>query len=150
MSNEPALGSAGFIDGIRVLEIGDERGEYCGKVLAGLGADVVRVEPPAGEITRTYGPFLRDDPDPNHSLYFWHFNFAKRSITLDLDDPQGAADFAELARCADVILDSKPRDYFTARNVGYHELAAANPGLIWARRSEERRVGKEGRSRWSQ
>src|SRR5579863_78801 len=59
----------GFLGGIRVLEIGDELGEYCGKVLAGLGADVVRVEPPGGEVTRRYGPFYHDVPDPARSLY---------------------------------------------------------------------------------
>ena len=82
---------AGFLGGIRVLEIGDELGEYCGKVLAGLGADVVRVEPPGGEATRRFGPFYHDEPDPDRSLYFWHYNLGKRSVVLDLDAAEGRA-----------------------------------------------------------
>ena len=60
MSIEP---NKTFLNGVRVLEIADERGEYVGRVLAGLGADVVKIEPPAGEATRKYGPFLGDDSD---------------------------------------------------------------------------------------
>ena len=124
---------AGFLGGLRVLEIGDELGEYCGKVLAGLGADVVRVEPPGGEATRMYGPFYHDEPDPARSLYFWHYNLGKRSIVLDLDAPEGREAFAQLARTADVVVDTRPRSYLAERGIGYEQLSAANPGLIWAR-----------------
>ena len=75
---------------MRVIELADELGEYCGKVLAGLGADVIKVEPPGGEKTRGYGPFYNDDPHPNRSLHFWHYNFGKRGIVLDLDSDDGA------------------------------------------------------------
>lgn len=51
-----------FLGRVRVLEVGDELGEYCAKVLAGLGADVVRIEPPGGALTRTYGPFSTMSP----------------------------------------------------------------------------------------
>ena len=124
---------AGFLGGLRVLEIGDELGEYCGKVLAGLGADVVRVEPPGGESTRMYGPFYHDEPDPARSLYFWHYNLGKRSIVLDLDAPEGREAFAQLAQTADVVVDTRPRTYLPERGIGYEQLSAANPGLIWAR-----------------
>ena len=124
---------AGFLGGIRVLEIGDELGEYCGKVLAGLGADVVRVEPPGGEPTRMYGPFYHDKPDPDRSLYFWHYNLGKRSVVLDLDVAEGREQFARLAGEADVVLDCRPRGYLAERGIGYEELSVANPRLIWAR-----------------
>jgi len=122
-----------FLQGVRVLEIGDELGEYCGKVLAGLGADVVRVEPPGGEGTRRFGPFYRDQPDLNRSLYFWHYNFGKRGIVLDVDDERGREDFATLAANADVILDSRPRGYLASRDLGYEQLADRNPKLVYAR-----------------
>ena len=61
----PCTGS--FLNGLRVIEFADELGEYCGKVLAGLGADVIKVEPPGGEKTRGYGPFYNDDPHPNRT-----------------------------------------------------------------------------------
>jgi crotonobetainyl-CoA:carnitine CoA-transferase CaiB-like acyl-CoA transferase len=68
MSSNRAPGG-GFLDGVRILEVADELGEYCGRVLAGVGADVVKVEPPTGEVTRSYGPFVDDVPDSEGSLY---------------------------------------------------------------------------------
>lgn len=123
----------GFLDGVRVLEIGGELGEYCGKVLAGLGADVVRVEQPGGDPTRSIGPFLNDEPHPDRSLYFWHYNFGKRAITLDLDTPEGCDRLRRLAGAADVVLDSRPRGYLAERDLAHDELSALNPGLITSR-----------------
>jgi crotonobetainyl-CoA:carnitine CoA-transferase CaiB-like acyl-CoA transferase len=128
-----ASGFAGFLGGLRVLEIGNELGEYCGKVLAGLGADVVRVEPPGGETTRGYGPFYRDRPDPNRSLYFWHYNLGKRSLTLDLDSDAGQGELLGLMARADVVIESRPRGYMAARSLGYEAVSSLNPGLVYAR-----------------
>ena len=122
-----------FLQGVRVLELADELGEYCGKVLAGLGADVVKVEPPAGEATRSYGPFYRDEPHPDRSLYFWHYNFAKRSVALDLDEGEDQGRFRHLAANADVVIDTRPRGWSGARGIGYERLSANNPGLVYAR-----------------
>lgn len=123
----------GYLGGLRVLEVGDELGEYCGKVLAGLGADVVRVEPRGGDTTRSFGPFYHDEAHPDRSLHFWHYNFGKRAIELDLDHPADQERFRELALVADVIVDSRPRGYLDARGLGRDALAARNPGLIHAR-----------------
>jgi len=122
-----------FLGGLRVVEIGNELGEYCGKVLAGLGADVVRVERPGGDETRSYGPFYHDEPHPDRSLYFWHYNFGKRSVVLDLDSPAGQADLKRLLASADIVVDSRPRGYFAERGLDYDSLKAVNPGLLWAR-----------------
>ena len=63
--SENAVGTSGsFLNGLRVIEFADELGEHCGKVLAGFGADVIKVEPPGGEKTRGYGPFHNDQPHP--------------------------------------------------------------------------------------
>src|SRR5713101_1388157 len=64
-----SMSEGSFLAGCRVIELADELGEYCGKVLAGLGADVIKVEPPGGEPTRKYGPFYEDRPGPDRSLY---------------------------------------------------------------------------------
>ncbi|ROZ49027.1 CoA transferase [Rhodococcus sp. WS3] len=122
-----------YLDGIRVLEIGDEQGEYCGRVLAGMGADVVRVEPIGGERTRSYGPFYEDVPDRNRSLYFWHYNLGKRSVELDVDSPDGRADLAALVAAADVVLDSRSVGYLEARGGGYEIWKESNPGLIYVK-----------------
>jgi len=138
MSKNEAADSAaepfqGYLGGLRVLEIGNELGEYCGKVLAGLGADVVRIERPGGEETRSYGPFYHDEPNMERSLYFWHFNHGKRSVVLDVDTPEGQADMLRLLEVVDIVVDSRPHGYLAARGLDYDSVKAANPGLIWAR-----------------
>ena len=129
----PGEDADGFLDGVRVLEVADELGEYCGKVLAGLGADVIKIEPPGGEVTRSYGPFAEDRPDPERSLYFWHYNFGKRGVTLDLDDAGGQAEFLRLAAGADVVIDTRPASYLDDRSIGYDALSAAQSGPDHAR-----------------
>ncbi len=81
----------GFLFDVKVLELGDEKGEFCGKLFAGAGADVIKVEPPGGGASRGNGPFYHDQPDPERSLYFWHYNVGKRGVTLDIQAPQGKA-----------------------------------------------------------
>ena len=67
---------------MRVLELADQKGQYCGKLMADLGPEVIKIEPPGGEATRTVGPFLDDLPHRDRSLSFWHYNTSKRGITL--------------------------------------------------------------------
>lgn len=122
-----------FLGGLRVVEIGSELGEYCGKVLAGLGADVVRIEQPGGDATRANGPFYHDQPHPDRSLYFWHYNIGKRSVVLDLDAPDDQAALRRLLETADIVIDSRSRTYFADRGLDYDAVKKANPGLIWAR-----------------
>ena len=61
------------------------KGQWCGKQMADMGADVIKIEPPGGEAARSVGPFYQDIPDRERSLYFWHYNTSKRGITLDLE-----------------------------------------------------------------
>src|ERR1700724_521477 len=131
------MGNAGpgMLAGLRVIEIADERAEYTGLLLAGLGAEVIKVEPPDGNATRRIGPFYHDCPDPESSLFFWHYNRTKRSIALDLSAAPGRAVFRELAANADVVLDSTPRAFLPNNSVGLDALRAAAPGLITARMS---------------
>jgi len=123
----------GFLTGVTVLELADERGEYCGKVLAGLGADVIKIEPLGGEQTRTYGPFYRDQPHPDRSLYFWHYNLGKRGIVLDLDDAEGQQKFKQLVARADVLIDTRAPSYLRDRGLDYETLKKGNPGLVYGR-----------------
>ncbi len=122
-----------FLTGIRVVELADEHGEYCGKLLGGLGADVIKVEPLGGEGTRGYGPFYQDQPHPDRSLYFWHYNLGKRSVALDLDDPADQDDFRKLIATADVLIDTRSRRYLADRGLGFEALRALNPSLVYAR-----------------
>ena len=96
----------GPLAGLRVLELADEKGQFCGKLLGDLGADVIKIEPPGGEPCRHVGPFLDDIPHPERSLSFWHYNTSKRGITLDLETADGRELFRRLAADADVILET--------------------------------------------
>jgi len=124
----------GPLTGIRVVELADEQAEYCGLALAGLGADVVKVEPPGGSPTRRIGPFYRDREDPERSLFFWQYNRGKRSIVLDLREREDdRARFRALVTTADVLLDSTPRGELDAVGLGSDELMQQHPALIVAR-----------------
>lgn len=128
MSDAEAL--PGPLAGLRVLELADEKGQFCGKLLGDLGADVIKIEPPGGEACRRVGPFLNDTPHPERSLSFWYYNTSKRGITLNLETADGRQLFARLAANADVILETCPPGYLTGLGLGYEALSAQNPGLI--------------------
>jgi len=92
----PASERPGPLAGVRVVEVADEQAEYCGLLLGGLGAEVIKVEPPGGNSTRQIGPFYQDVAGPERSLFFWHYNRTKRSVVLDLDDAADRARFRQL------------------------------------------------------
>ena len=87
-----------MLESYRVVDLTDERGNLAAFVLAGLGADVVLVEPPGGSAGRRRGPFAGDVDDGEHSLTFWGWNRGKRSVVLDLDTADGQASLAALVR----------------------------------------------------
>ena len=118
------------LDDLRVLELGGPAVQYCGKLFADLGADVLKIEPPGGDPARRVGPFVDDRPDPNRSLSFWHYNTSKRGLTLNLENADGRDLFRRLVQSADVILDAYPPGYLADRGLGYETLAAGRPALI--------------------
>src|SRR5438132_717044 len=91
--------NAQLLAGIRVLELAEGvAGPYAAKLLADLGADVVKVESPSGDIARTFGPFTRGVPHPGQSGLYIYLNAAKRRLCLDLSRD---SDRAECLRLAD-------------------------------------------------
>ena len=122
------------LSGLRVLEVaGVTAGPYCGKLLASLGADVVKVEPPvSGDPSRRQGPFPGDVPHPERSGLFLYMNTGKRGITLNLEDPQGRAMLAELAATADALVHDRQPPACDHQGLDTETLANANPGLIVA------------------
>ena len=123
----------GMLDGLRVVELADETAEYVGMALAGLGAEVIKVEPPQGASTRAIGPFLDDEAGPERSLHFWGYNRGKRSVVLDLATPEGAVQFRSLVASADVYLDGSRGEGARALGVQPQAIATQFPGLIAAR-----------------
>jgi benzylsuccinate CoA-transferase BbsE subunit len=120
------------LTGYRVLDLAGPLGFHCTKLLADMGADVIKIEPPQGDETRRVPPFKDDSPHPEKSLYFLHFNTNKRSITLDVEKPDGRAILLELARKADVVIETYRPKQREELGLGYGELSAGNPGLIHA------------------
>ena len=120
----------GPLSGIRVLELADEKGQWCGKLMADLGAGVIKIEPSGGESSRTVGPFLDDIPHRERSLSFWHYNTSKQGITLNLENADGRDLFRRLAATADVILETFAPGYLSSLELGYETLSESNSGLI--------------------
>ena len=120
----------GPLQGLRVLELADEKGQFCGKLLGDLGADVVKIEPPGGEPCRHVGPFLDDIPNPDRSLSFWYYNTSKRGITLNLATSDGRGLFKRLAAGADIILETFQPGHLASLELDYESLNEENSGLI--------------------
>ena len=120
----------GPLSGLRILELADEKGQFCGKLLGDLGADVVKIEPPGGDACRHVGPFVDDIPHPDRSLSFWYYNTSKRSITLYLEMADGRQLFRRLAASADVVLETLRPGFLASLGLDYETLRAQNPGLI--------------------
>ena len=120
----------GILTGYRVLDVADEKGLLCGKVLGDLGADVIKVEPPGGAPARDIGPFYKDAPDREKSL-FWSFtNTSKRSITLNLEMADGRDIFKRLVKAAHFVIESFDPGYMAGLGLGYEDLEKINPGII--------------------
>ena len=114
----------------RVLDLTDERGLLCGKILADLGADVIQVEPPGGSAARNIGPFYKDEIHPEKSLFWWAYAVNKRGITLNLHTADGMGLLKRLVKDAHFLIESFPPGFMDSLGLGYKELAAINPGLV--------------------
>ena len=98
---------AGALDGIRVVEVGEGKAlAYAGKLFHGLGAEVIKIEPPGGDAMRAYGPFPSEEPDPVHSGMFIFLNGGKRGSRLDVETANGREELVSLLDGADVLLHS--------------------------------------------
>lgn len=116
--------------GVRVIELANERIAFAGKLLADMGADVILVEPEGGDPSRSYPPFVNDEPGDNRSLYFMHYNTSKRGVTLDLDFEEDRTRFRDLIKSADVLLESEPTTRLASLSLDYDDLRTLQPGLI--------------------
>lgn len=113
----------GALAGRRVLDLAAESGAYCGKLLADLGAEVVKIEPLDGDPSRSTA-----DGDP--SLRFLYWNSGKRGVVLDLDAAAGRDDLLALAAGADLVVETFRPGALDSRGLGYAALRAANPRIV--------------------
>ena len=116
----------------RVLDLTGPEGVFWGKLLADYGAEVIKVEPPTGDVTRQSPPFISDVPGIERSSYFLFYNTNKKSVTVDLETSEGQVVFKKLAASADVLIESFPVNYMQSLGLDYDSLRQVNPGLIMA------------------
>ena len=114
-----------------VLDLTEGGFNWCGKVLADFGADVIKVEPPGGSPTREMGPFVSGRSGAERSLFWAAYCVNKRSVVIDLTEPAGIDRFRRLADGADILIESFRPGHMSNLGLGYDELSATNPGLVY-------------------
>ena len=119
-----------ILGSFRVLDLADEKGFMCGKVLADMGADVIKVERPGGDAARSIGPFYHDDPNPEKSLSWLFANMNKRGVTLDVASSEGRELVRRLAATSDFVIESFDPGYLDDLGLGYAALSELNPRVI--------------------
>jgi crotonobetainyl-CoA:carnitine CoA-transferase CaiB-like acyl-CoA transferase len=115
----------------RVLDLTDARAELASFVLAGLGADVIKVEPPGGSPSRRAAPVVAGEPETLASLRFHAYNRGKRSVVVDLDRPEGRDDLLALVASSDFVFENAGPGVMDARGLGFEALRAARPDLVY-------------------
>ena len=113
--------------GLRVIDLADEKGELCGRLLSDLGADVLRLEPPTGARSRKLPPFA---PDGETSLYFGFRNAGKRGGVLDLETEEGRERLLDLLSDADILIESFAPGYLASLGVSPERLMEIHPHLV--------------------
>jgi crotonobetainyl-CoA:carnitine CoA-transferase CaiB-like acyl-CoA transferase len=123
--------SEGALTGIRVIELGQGvSAPYCAKLFADYGADVIKVEPPEGDVARRWGPFPQDRPHPEKSGLFHFLNTNKRSVALDMDDAGGRERLVHLVAGADVLVENHLPRQWRKWGLDYAALSRQNPDLV--------------------
>jgi len=146
-----AAGATGPLRGLRILDLTRAlAGPFCGMLLADLGADVVKIEPPAGDLTRFSGPFTRDDTERWYGGYFASINRNRRGIVLDFGDEADRRTLLRLVDGADAVLENFRPGIMDRFGLGYETLAERNPRLVYGaiRGFGDPRTGLSPSSSW--
>jgi len=122
----------GALSGLRILDLTQGSFDYAGRLLAGLGADVIKVEPLTGDPVRGMPPFPGDTPHAETSARHLHLNAAKRSVVIDLESEDGRDALRRLVANSDALIESFAPGYLAARGIAYDDLAALKPDLVMA------------------
>ena len=123
---------SGPLTDIRIIDLTAAlAGPFCTMLLADMGADVIKVEPPKGDFTRYGGPFTKGDTEHHYGGYFASVNRSKRSIVLDLQQEADRETLREMVRSADVIVENFRAGVLDRLGLGYEALAEINPRLVY-------------------
>ena len=120
----------GPLSHIKVLDLSDEKGQLCGKFLADLGATVIKVEPPYGDLARIKAPFFHDEQSKEKSLFWFSNNAGIKSITLNLEEQKGRQILNKLVKKVDLIVESFTPGYLARLGIPYSELRKENPRIV--------------------
>lgn len=115
----------------RVIDFSEGGFNWCGKVLADLGADVIKVEPTGGSSTRDQGPFIGDEPGSDNSLFWWAYCNNKRGVAVDFGSSTGQSQLRRLIDSADVLLESSQPGSMTEHGLDYGTVSKKNPSLVY-------------------
>jgi crotonobetainyl-CoA:carnitine CoA-transferase CaiB-like acyl-CoA transferase len=124
--------SEAFLKGYRALDLTGWGGQLCGRILADLGMEVIKIEPPGGDPVRELPPIIKSADGKTLSATFAHLNAGKASKVLDLNDEAGREMFRRLVPTADVVLESFSPGDLEQKGLGYQRLAEINPGVVMA------------------
>ncbi|HEY0297031.1 MAG TPA: CoA transferase [Bordetella sp.] len=131
VDSKAATSPPGALEGVRVLDLSGPLGNYCGKLFAEMGADVILVEPTGGTRARFEPPFLDASPGLERSLSFAYYNTSKRGVTLDLDCTSGQGLLRRLAARADIVIETEKPGKMRERGLAYDDLIRVNPSLVY-------------------
>ena len=130
-TSDPVDSSDLALAGVRVLDLSEGiAGPYATKWLAGMGADVIKVEPPTGDASRGFGPWPNDEPDDETSGHYLYLNTNKRGVTLNLETSDGREILRDLAAKAEIIVESYAPGYLDALGLGYGALRVDHADLV--------------------
>jgi len=121
-----------LLGGYTAIDLTDLKGQLCGRFLADLGMEVIKIEPPEGDPVRCLEPFREGPEKKRSSLRFAHLNAGKKSIVLDDLTGENRARLLSLVERADVVLESLAPGYLDSLGLGYHDLCKVNPGVVVA------------------
>ena len=114
-----------------MVELGEEvSGEMVGMQLVNMGAEVIKIEPPGGALSRHIGPYVDDVPDPERSLSYWYYNSGKRSVLLNMAQADHRRAFERLLDQADVLLSSLHPIELAPLDLDLAALSGARPSVI--------------------
>ncbi len=127
---ETSIPVEGLLDPYRVLDLTDEKGYFCGKLLGDLGADVIKIEPVRGDPGRDQGPFYHREKEREKSLFWFAYNSNKRGITLNLEHQRGQELLRQMVEGSDFLIESFEPGYLDHLGLGYSQLSKINPALV--------------------
>ena len=121
-----------LLSGLRVIDLTDQKAAFCTRLLADMGAYVIKIERPGGDASRNAGPFMGNEPHPEKSISFFYNNTGKSGITLNIEHKEGKKIFLALVKKNDVIVESFSPGYLDKLGLGFESLTRINTKIILA------------------